>query len=294
MKRQLNENTEGMGSGINPKQSNIQQLGSGGPQAPLPQGMPTQVMVSNRQRWKREKELHTELRQYVRRNGMTAGVDVNIELPKDHWMDCNGGFGPTWYLKLQNMERPRLLVLKRQFIKSTPPTEQEWLNMYQHVYQALPQEPTVGGGLKRQAMWEARRRLQSMEEEMTGGQTMSVHDKQVQCGRKGMFAALRLGFLPKQALMIADEASRLPIERNIQLQKEEIEKELSCGMCFRPLRNPVMLCGVNGLTEVPCMHRFCRECIEQCLEREEPRCVLCKTNVKRTDVVNDMFVSNVQ
>ena len=145
-------------------------------------------------------------------------------------------------------------------------------------------------------------------------QEMSMADKQLHCSRKGLHKALQLGFLPQEALVIADNASKLPIEKidekkfsgtkaqlrkeeieRAQLRKEEIEKELSCGVCFQPLEDPVMLCVLNKQTNTPCMHRFCKGCIDERAKRGKTRCVLCKANVEKLeDVVNDRFATTFQ
>ena len=313
-----------MGSGTNPEQPAMPHLGSGGPQAPLP----SRVLHCNKLRWKREKELHHALRQFIRTFGMPVGVNprpnTTATLPPidpfshlspyhqtlaalegapqaqpqragNDWMDCNGGWGPQWYQNLQKMPTPELRALKRRFIKNTPPTEQEWRDLHNHVNpdNRLPDISPLPSAapeqlLEQQAMHAAREFLRYMNT-----QEMSVADKQLHCSRKGLLKALQLGFLPQEALEIADKASKLPIGGLPLLCIEEIESLLSCGICFQPLQDPVMLCVSNTDTNTQCMHRFCKGCIDQRFKRGKTTCVLCKAKVKPSDVVKDRFTSQV-
>ena len=287
-----------MGSGTNPEQPATQHLGSGGPLAPLASRVPPHVRRSNEERWRREKELQHDIRQYIKRHGMPVGVNVDHEQGGNNWMDCNGGWGPRWYQELQRIDKPRLKALKGRFLKSTPPSEREWLDMYNYVHPHLhvPSAAEVSEQWEQQAMDEARKILQHIKEH----EVMSVADKQMQCSRKALLAALQKGFAPAEALVIADKASKLPIEEiekespgtGAQLRKEEIEKLLSCGVCFQPLQDPVMLCVLNTETNTPCMHRFCEGCIDERFKRGKRRCVLCKANVEKIeDVVKDRFTT---
>ena len=239
---------------------------------------------------------------------MPAGVNVDqpLEVLGDNWMDCNGGWGPQWHQQLQRIDLPELRALKRRFIKNTPPTEQEWRDLHNHVNpnNRLPDVSPLPSAaleqqLEQQAMDAAKQFLRYMNT-----QEMSMADKQLHCSRKGLLKALQLGFLPQEALVIADNASKLPIEQidekkfpgtKAQLHKEEIEKGLSCGVCFQPLEDPVMLCVLNKQTNAPCMHRFCEGCIDERKKRGKTRCVLCKANVdKLEDVVKDRFATTFQ
>ena len=324
-----------MGSGTNPEQPTMPHLGSGGPKAPLP----SRVFHCNKLRWQREKQLQRELRQFIKDHGMPPGVNprpnTTVTLPPidpfshlsphhqtlaaleraqqaqpqragNDWMDCNGGWGPQWYQQLQRIAIPELRALKRRFIKNTPPTEQEWRNLHNHVNpdNRLPDMSplpslTPEQKLEQQAMDAAKQFLIRY----MNTQEMSMADKQLHCSRKGLHKALQLGFLPQEALVIADNASKLPIEQidekkfpwlKAQLHKQEIEKELSCGICFQPLQDPVMLCVTNTGTNTQCMHRFCKGCIDQHFERGKTTCVLCKAKVKPSDVVKDRFASKFQ
>ena len=64
---------------------------------------------------------------------------------------------------------------------------------------------------------------------------------------------------------------------------KEDEYSKICAICLSDLRN-----AFADLKALPCMHIFCRECIQEWVSRGTPTCPICRLNIKNVDFRSDL------